>query len=139
MKKTKQPVALTPAELATQRAERIKALTAQIETLNGELSTLKEAQAEYMKAENLKTDNGFMLVETAGKSKIGGLTGKALTVAKDRLIAMVEDVYVKKTLDEAKITASVQSDDALFGQLTKVGLKIETSEPTYSLRAAKEE
>ena len=139
MKKTKQAAALSIAEQATQRAERIKGLATQIENLQDELALLKMEQIEYMEANLLKSDNGFMLVETAGRSKLGGLTGKALTTAKERLLAMIEAAYVKKTLDEAKITASVQSDDALFGQLTKVGLKVETSEPTYSLRTAKDE
>lgn len=138
MKKTKQAVALSIAEQATQRAERIKGLTTEIENLNAELTLLKDEQMAYMVKGNLKSNNGFLLVETAGKSKLGGLTGKALTVAKERLLSMIEAAYVKKTLDEAKITASVQSDDALFGQLTKVGLVIETTESSLSLRQAKE-
>ena len=138
MKKTKQVVALSPAEQAQVRAERIKGLAIEIENMAAELSLLKDAQMAYMIAGNLKSNNGFLLVETAGKSKLGGLTGKALTVAKERLLSMIEAAYVKKTLDEAKITASVQSDDALFGQLTKVGLLIETTESSLSLRTAKE-
>jgi hypothetical protein len=130
-------VELTEAEKATQRVERIKGLATQIDQLEDELALLKDEQIAYMKQESLTTDNGYMLVQTAGKEKIGGLSGKALTVAKERLLSMIGDVYVKRTLDESKITASVQSDDALFGQLTKTGLKIETSDPTFSLREAK--
>jgi hypothetical protein len=128
---------LTPSELAEKRAHDIKQKRADIKAMQTDLDALEDAQMTYMQSEGTTDLGGLKLVETAGKSKIGGLTGKAFTVAKERLLGMVEEIYIKKALDEAKITASVESDDALFGQLTKSGLKIEKSDPTYSLRETK--
>ena len=138
MKKKQALAPITAEEMATARCEQIRELTNQINKLEDELLGLKSEQIFYMKSEGLKSDNGFSIVETAGKQKIGGLTGKALAVAKERLLSLIADVYVKKGLDEAKITACFDSDHALVGQFTITGLSIEKSEATYSLRSAKE-
>ncbi len=128
---------LTARERMLEVANQLLAKKKQASILEAEMETLVEELKTYYKATGETNLEVFTVSLRKGSAKLVGATGKALELAKSRLMEEVDSSYLKKGLDMTLIEAMHKSDNSLIGALSKYGLSVEVGEDTISFRENK--
>lgn len=128
---------LTRREEAVEKAKKLLVKRNELLVLTEEIAAITCDLETYYK-ETRETDFEVVTVSIRkGAAKIVGATGKALDLAKRKLMDELDAGYLKKGLDMTAIEAMCKSDNALIGALSKYGLSVEVGEDAILFREQK--
>lgn len=120
----------TPEQTAARTAELLVELRCERDAIDARIDEA-QAKLETWVRETGAANVGPLAVQIRNSPpKLVGLTGKALSLATERLLAELNPIYVKekRDLNVAQIHAAWKSDPAVAALVERTGLRVEQKE-----------